>query len=237
MKTSTAVAQPSTGIATRPEFWERFWQTAGIQSVVLFACAYFLYGYRPPLDASDDLLLTFYAGSRVRVLIASICGGLAVLNLMWFAATLRTTLADSGQGGWGAAATASSAALGAIVLLLFTVCAALAYAGAQSSAQVLRALNDATWAGLVVSSFPRAMLTMAAAFGLWRARLISNRMFALGVAAVVLLLIAGTTWAHGGFWAPDALYSRSIAPIEGALWLLMVSGVLLKRPPTARAAW
>ena len=236
MNTSSAVVQPSTGIATRPEFWERFWQTAGIQSVVLFACAYLLYGYPPPVDASDDLLAAFYAGGQLRVLIASVCGGLAVLNLMWFAATLRTTLADSGQGGWGAAATASSAALGAMVLLLFTVCAALAYAGTQASGQVLRALNDITWVGLVLSSFPRAMLTMAAAFGFWRAGLISNRMFAVGVAAVVLLLMAGTTWAHGGFWAPDGIYSRVIAPTVGALWLLVVSGILLKGP-TGRAGW
>jgi hypothetical protein len=46
----------------------------------------------------------------------------------------------------------------------------------------------------VLTSFPRAMLIMAAAFGLWRARLISNALFAAGVAAVVLVLLCGTTW-------------------------------------------
>jgi len=43
--------------------------------------------------------------------------GLAVLNLMWFAGALRNTLTDAGQDGWGAAATASSAAIGALFLL------------------------------------------------------------------------------------------------------------------------
>ena len=52
---------------------------------------------------------------------------------------------------------------------------------------LLGGLNDLVWAGVVLSSFPRAMLIMSAAFGLWRAGLISNRLFAVGVAAVVIL--------------------------------------------------
>ena len=43
--------------------------------------------------------------------------GLAVLNLMSFAGALKNTLTDAGQDGWGAAATASSAAIGALFLL------------------------------------------------------------------------------------------------------------------------
>jgi len=35
-------------------------------------------------------------------------------------------------------------------------------------------------AGFELTSFPRAMLIMSAAFGLWRARLISNALFAGG---------------------------------------------------------
>jgi len=54
----------------------------------------------------------------MRILISAVFYGLAVLNLIWFAGALRNTLADAGQDGWGAAATASSAALGALFLLL-----------------------------------------------------------------------------------------------------------------------
>jgi hypothetical protein len=60
----------------------------------------------------------------MQILIAAVFSGLAILNLMWFAAALRTTLADAGQDGWGAVATASSAAVGALFLLLITVVAA-----------------------------------------------------------------------------------------------------------------
>jgi hypothetical protein len=89
----------------------------------------------------------------------------------------------------------------------------------------------------VLTSFPRAMLTMAAAFGLWRARLISNALFAAGVAAVVLVLLGGTTWLSGGFWAADGAYSRFVSPIIGIVWLLVVSRVLLARSPPTRAGW
>jgi hypothetical protein len=164
--------------------------------------------------------------------------GLNVLNLMWFAAALRTTLADAGQDGWGAAVTASSAAFGGLFFLLITVGAALAYSIASSGNHALTAgLNDFAWAGVVLTSFPRAMLIMAGSFGLWRAGLISNALFAAGVAAVVLVLLGGTTWLSGGFWAPDGAYSRFVSPIIGLVWVVAVSRVLLTRSPATRAAW
>src|SRR5713226_5254133 len=191
---SQQASTSSTGVNTSV-FWERLWRTAGIQSVGLFIVAYIIYGYQPQIGASADALVAFYNGDRMRILIAAVFFGMAILNLMWFAAALRTTLADAGQDGWGAAATASSAALGALFLLLIALVAALAYSIAGSGNHMLTSgLNDFVWAGFVLTSFPRAMLIMAAAFGLWRARLISNAFFAAGVAAVVLVLLGGTTW-------------------------------------------
>src|SRR5216683_4213929 len=202
---SQQASTSSTGVNTSV-FWERLWRTAGIQSVGLFIVAYIIYGYQPQIGASADALVAFYNGDRMRILIAAVFFGMAILNLMWFAAALRTTLADAGQDGWGAAATASSAAVGALFLLLIAVVAALAYSITSSGNHMLTSgLNDFVWAGFVLTSFPRAMLVMASAFGLWRARLISNALFAAGVAAVVLGLLGGTTWVSGGFWAPDGV--------------------------------
>ena len=99
------------------------------------------------------------------------------------------------------------------------------------------ALNDFAWASAVLSSFPRAMLIMAGTFGLWRARQISNALFAAGVVAIVLALLGGTTWLSGGLWAPDGAYTRFISPIIGFLWVLVVSRVLLARSPATRAGW
>jgi hypothetical protein len=238
MGTSNASMQTSSSLATNPQFWERLWRSAGLQSAGLFIVAYFVYGDPPHVGASAEALVAFYQGGRVRILIAAVLGGFAVLNLMWFAAALRATLAEAGQDGWGAAATAASAALGGSILLLISVCAALAYSiGPAGNSTLLGGLNDFSWAGVVLTSFPRAMLIMSAAFGLWRAGLISNRLFAVGVAAVVLVLAGATTWVSGGPWAPDGLFSRLISPLIGLLWIVVVSRVLLSRSPSTRPAW
>jgi len=237
MSASTGTTS-SASVYTTPAFWERLWRTAGIQSILCFIVAYIVDGHQPQVGASADALAAFYDGDRMRILIAVVFYGLAVLNLMWFAGALRTTLADAGQDGWGAAATASSAALGALFLLLIAVVAALAYSIAGSENHTLTSgLNDFVWAGFVLTSFPRAMLIMAAAFGLWRAGQISNALFAAGVAAVVLGLLGGTTWLTGGFWAPDGVYSRFVWPGIGVVWGMVVSGVLLTRSPATRSGW
>ena len=228
----------SSTVYTTPVFWERLWRMSGINFVVFFIIAYVIYGSQPHVGASTDALTAFYGGDRTRILTAAVFSGMAVLNLLWFAAALRTTLADAGQDGWGAAATASSAAVGGLFLLLIAVGAALAYSIAGSGNHTLTSgLNDFAWVGVVLTSFPRAMLIMAGTFGLWRAGLISNALFAAGVAAVVLGVLGGTTWLSGGFWAPDGSYSRFVSPIIGLVWVLIVSRVLLTRSPATRAGW
>ncbi len=235
---ASTTARAASSVYSAPVFWERLWRTSGLQFVGLFIVAYAIYGYQPQVGASTDALVAFYGGERTRILIAAVFSGLAILNLMWFTAALRTTFGGCGADGWGAAATASSAAFGALFFLAIAIIAALAYSIAGSGNEPLSSgLNDFTWALIVLSSFPRAMLTMSAAFGLWRARLISNSLFGVGVAAVVLGILGGTTWMRDGFWAPDGAYSRFVWPLIGLVWLVVVSRVLLTRAPATRAGW
>jgi len=217
-------------------FWQRLWRSAGIQFVVLYIIGSIIYGDQPKVGASSDDLVSFYDGDRMRIMMATFIFGLALLNLLWFGAALRSALHDYGQGGWGAAATASSAAFASVVFLLVSLGAALAYSVAGSGNDELTSgLNDLTWAGGVMVAFPAAMFVMSGAFGLWRAGVISNAFFAVGVAAVVLVLLAGTTWASDGFWAPDGAYSRFIAPAIALIWIAVISGLLtrLGSPATA----
>src|SRR5205814_246054 len=200
--------------------------------VFCFIVAYFVYGSQPHVGASAEALTAFYDGNRMRILIAAVFFGFAVLNLMWFAAALRTTLADAAQDGWGGAATTSSAAVGALFLLLTSVPAAIAYSIAGSGNHTFTSgLNDLAWAGVVLTSFPRAMLIMAGSFGFWRARFFSNAAFAACVGAVVLVLLGGTTWLSGGFWAGDGAYSRFVSPIIRLVWVFAVCLELLTRRP------
>jgi hypothetical protein len=213
--------------------WERNWRGSGIGFVVFFIAAYVIYGDQPKVGASNDALVSFYDGDRTRILVATVVLGLGILNLLWFAAALSNDLRTAGQGVWAAAATAASAALGVILFALVTVSAALAYSIAGSGHdEITSGLNDFSWVLMVVVSFPAAMLVMAGSFGLQQAGAISNAAFAVGVAAVVLVLLGGTTWAGDGFWAPDGAYSRFISPIIALAWITVVSGFLYLRSPS-----
>ena len=111
--------------------------------------------------------------------------------------------------------------------------AALAYSIAGSGNDALTSgLNDFSWVCIVIAAFPAAMLIMAGSFGLWRAGILSNSLFSVGVAVVVLVLLGGTTWASHGFWAPDGAYSRFISPIIGLVWIVVISGLLVMRAPS-----
>jgi hypothetical protein len=211
---------------------------SGIGFILFALVAYVIYGSQPSVGASSDVIATFYDGNRTRILIAAVISGMALLNLLWFVAALRTTLADAGRDGWGAAATVASAAVGVMFLVLLTLVATLAYTvSASGNHDFASGLGDLVWSTLVLSSFPRAMLIMAGSFGLWRAGLFSNAQFAAGVAALVLVLLGGTTWLDSGVWAPDGAYSRFVSPLIGLLWVLGASQVLIARSPATRTGW
>ncbi len=237
MSTVTAATSAAGSVDNGRLFWERLWRQSGISFVALLLVGYFVRGQQPGVGATSDALAGFYDGHHLRILIASVITGLSILNLMWFAAALRTILAEAGEDGWGAAATASSAAVGGLFLLILAIGAALASSIARSGNSALTSgLNDMVWSCIVLSSFPGAMLIMSGTFGLWRAGIISTRSFAWGVTAVVLGVLGGTTWMRSGFWAPDGIYSQFVWPIIGLVWILAVSRVMTRTPAT-RTGW
>jgi hypothetical protein len=192
--------------------WERNWRGSGIFFAVLFIVCWLIYGSQPKVGASAAQLVSFYDGDRTRVLIGASLFAFNLLNLMWFAAALSSALQDAGMGGWARAATASSAALGAVLFVIYTVSLA------------------------IVASFPAAMLVMSGSFGLWRAGLISTAPFAAGVTVMVLVLLRATTWAGDGFWAPDGAYAHYISTIIALAWVAVVSGFLYVRSPSTEKA-
>jgi hypothetical protein len=48
---------------------------------------------------------------------------------------------------------------------------------------------------------------------------LSSGAFAAGVAAVVIVLLGGTTWANDGVWSPDGAYSRIVSPTIALVWI------------------
>ena len=234
--TTAAVTATTTTTTTKHGhlFFENLWRMSGIQAVLFIVIGSVVAGFGPGVGASSEALGAFYAANSTRILIATPILGLGILNLLWFAAAIRNTLHDAGVDGWGAAATTASAMVGAIAFLLIALQAGLAFsiAGSGNDAFVT-GVSDLGWLGVVLSSFPRAMLIMAGSFGLWRAGIISNRNFGLAVGAVILGVLGGTTLIADSFWAPDGAYSRFIWPAIGIVWVLAISRVLA-RVPSAR---
>jgi hypothetical protein len=207
--------------------WERNWRGAGVVFVVLIVIASLIYGSQPKVGASTDELVSFFDGDRNRILIATVIFCFAFLELLWFGAALASVLRDADKGVWAAAAIASGATMGAILFVRMTVRAALAFSIAGSGSPfVTSGLADFAFVLTVLWFFPAAMFVMSGAFGLKQAGAISNRFFGVGVAAVVLALLGGTTWASDGFWAPDGAYSL-IAALVVFLWIAVLSGFLV----------
>ena len=216
--------------------WERNWRGGGVLFLLLIVVAFFVYGSQPKLGASPAELVSFYHGDRTRILIATIIFCFAFLELLWFGAALSSALRDKGMGGWAAAAVASSAAMAALLFLRMALRAGLAFSlVGPSTLSIAPGLADFAYVLTVILFFPTAMFVMSGAFGLWRAEIISQRFFALGVAIVILTLLGGTTWATNGFWAPDGAYS-SVSQLIAYAWIAVISGVLYMRSPATSTA-
>ena len=166
----SAAAAPKYGAA----FFEHLWRGAGVQAVAFAIVGLVVYNFLP--------------------FVAAPIFGLAILNLTWFMAALRTTLADHGLDGWGAAGTAASAAFAGIAFALVAIAITvptLAGSGNEVLVSGLTSLGSAVvW---VLSSFPRAMMVMAGSFGFWRAALITSKQFLVAVGLVILGVLGGTT--------------------------------------------
>lgn len=210
--------------------WERIWRGSGIGAALFFIVGYIFYGRPPKVGAATDELVSYYDGDSTRIFIATVIVGFGILNLTWFAAALASVLRDAGKGGWGTAATAAGAAIAAVYFVLIALRAGLAYSIAGSgNTEVTSGLHDLTWVLTSLFWFPTAMLIMAGSFGLHRAGLFSNRAFGAGVTAMVLVLLATTTWAGDGFWAVDGGYARFVPTLVMLLWITVVSGFLVRR--------
>ena len=217
MNAITTPTTTSTGSAPKygAAFFEHLWRGAGVQSVAFAVIAYVISGIQP-----------------VGPYIAAPIFGLAILNLTWFTAALRTTLADHGLDGWGAALTTASAGVAGMLLVLVALATTIASIGSTADAAFVSGLTTFGLAAFVLSSFPRAMLVMAGSFGFWRAEMISNRQFGLAVGLVILGVLGGTTWFADGFWAPDGLLSLVILPALELVWVVAASRVLNRAPST-----
>jgi hypothetical protein len=213
--------------------WERWARLTGVGFVVLFVVGFITYGDAPGPNASAQDLTSFYDGDRGRVLTAAVLMGGAQILFLLFVGALASALREAGKGGWAAASIASAATLVGFFFVVVGVNSALSFQIAgQSEEGIVMALSDLQWTLIVLVSFPGAALLGAVSIGLWRAALVPDWFGWAGLAAAIVFLLGGTTWAESGFWAPDGGYSAWITPIVFVLWALVASWLLYRAAPT-----
>jgi hypothetical protein len=215
--------------------WERWAPASGIVFVALYVIAYLpflIVGESPKLGDSAAEVAEYFTDTRGPVLTAVIMLGLALPTFLLFVAAAAASLRNAGEALLAGLALASGVAAAAMFGALVATFGALAQGVARTAdAGVVEAIYDVSWSIEVLVSFPLAMFVLAVSAGG-----ILPRWFAsLGVLAAIAVAVGGTTWAGSGFWAPDGGYT-TVRELVFLAWVLVTSGLLLRRPRTEHAA-
>jgi hypothetical protein len=218
--------------------WDRAGAAAGTAAVVLLFAGEVLGGNdtHTPAAGTGQHIVTYYAANHTGVLAGTYLHGVAVLLLLWFAATLAATVRSSGQDAMATLIATASAVTAAAFGLWLVITAGLAFGAglgqAPGAAQVLyqlRYLAQTLW------SLPVAALTAATAVAVLRGRVLPRWHGWFSAATALAFLAGGAGMARAGFFAPDGGYGFLLFWLL-PLWLLVTGLGLLRRAPAARDA-
>ncbi|MDQ4082347.1 MAG: hypothetical protein M3123_05600 [Actinomycetota bacterium] len=208
--------------------WDRWAPASGIVSALLFIAGFAITGIDAPgLGETAIDVASFFEDNRRRVLIAAVLFGLSTVSLLWFLGSLSAVMRDRDEARLAGTALASGALVAAIFLLIIAIYAGLAVTTRDAAdAGAVEILLDVTWAAGVLLAFPLATLVAAAAIAAFRGRFLPGWFAWASLAAALVILAGGTTWAEDGVWAPDGLYSYVVL-VGFLVWLLATSVLLV----------
>ena len=217
--------------------WERWSRAAGIVFVVLFIVAFGIYGNPPKVNATGASIISFFDGSRGRILTSMVVFGIAFAILIWFVGAIANTLREAGEGRLAATTIGMGATFVAIQALGGAIAAGLALNIASAGdAGIVSALNTLISSSEVLSSYPLAGLILLTSVGLYRSRILTADWYRYtGVVATVLVLLHGTNWATTGFWSPTGSYLW-IMLVAWFGWTVLTSWLLYAQAPASARA-
>ncbi|HEY2959075.1 MAG TPA: hypothetical protein VGM21_12835 [Actinomycetota bacterium] len=218
--------------------WERAGAAVGIAAVVLLFVGEVLGGddVHPTATDSGQHVTAFYAANHAGVLAGSYVHGVALMLLLWFAATLAGVVRAGGQDAMATLIATASAVTAGVVGLWLVVTATLAFGagpgqdpGAAQVLYQLRYLAQTFW------SLPVAALTGATAVGVLRGRVLPRWHGWFSAATALAFLLGGTDMARTGLFAADGDYGFLLFWLL-PLWLVVISIGLLRSPRAAHDA-
>lgn len=208
--------------------WERWARAAGIGFVVLTVASFIVGGEPPTVSDPAEEVVSYFDEERGQILVSFFLFAVALLLLLWFAASIANTLRERGEGRVAAMVIASVAAFASVQLVATGIGSTLAHSIAnQGDAEVVRSLFSIAWALDVLAALPSAGFFLASAVGLMRTKSIPTWLGWAGIAVAALFVLRSTNWAREGFWSPTGGYVFILIPLA-LLWILVTSVVLVR---------
>jgi hypothetical protein len=215
-------------VSMRTIDWNRWAAATGFGFVAAVVLGLLLVRDEPGPRASSAEIEAWLGGDRSEILTAAIVFGVAVVFLLWFAATVAVALVDVAEPRLGVMAFGGAAAFAAFLVATVGIVAGLAFSVDAVDSESAAGLFAVHWGLHVMSWFPFAVLIGATSIAAGRKRLFGAWYYWGSEAAAVVVLLGGTVWAKDGFWAPAGAYSSIVGAVALA-WVLVTSSLLLRR--------
>lgn len=214
--------------------WERLGAAAGIIAVAVFFTALLLPGTLAT-DATAVEIRSFVVDNRDQFLAQAVMVGGGVLLFLLFIATLRNVLrrTEGGTGELSAVMSGSALVVAAMILVLVSASAGLAYRSADAlDPTIVRFIFDLITVGFTFVGIPTAVFLGTAAVLMRRSEVFPVWMPAVGgVAAAVNALAPVSVLFTKGAWGPMGV--ASYAPAVAFMLVVLATGGILVRHPEA----
>jgi hypothetical protein len=212
---------------------------AGIGAVVLAIIARLVMGSTPRSTDTMGVIASYVNDNRGRILLAVLLYSIAIALFLWFGAALATALRSADDTSDAPSVVLAGFTLvSAVTFVAITLFGAMTYAlTVHAGLLILAALPYAAVTVMgTVAGLALALPMCAAAVAIVRTHVLPAWMGHLaGVIAALSILAAFTVWATRGALAPGGWAPTYIPLVLLALWMLAVSGMLIREHlPTMR---
>ena len=208
--------------------WEKLAAATGIGFVALILVSSFIVPEMIKIDDPVSKIARHYRNHRTALMWSGYLGGLAAVLFLWFAATVASYLRRHGAVRLATTSVAGGVAAIGLALAGGLAGGELAFRSGGVDAGSTRVLFDINQMTFVAIWFPLAVFVAAASIAGMRTGSLPGWLTRTGAVFAVAALVAGSTWARSGAWAPGGVFSYIVFLVFAA-WTLALSVTLWMR--------